>query len=254
MMTQFKGKRSMKDIMRNVDPETLTWKRKRANNTVEYATKDGTRYIRLHDTDIITFLPNGDIMLDSGGWQTVTTKDRMNRFLDCGKICQERKIWYLWMKDKKYTYKDGMVIHEDGSVSGAGSADKLKNIQKQIKKYVDGYCNELFSGNLPPPSRADCWHCALVEEHTLRPMGEVFQDKSHIISHFEKEYYVPSLVVNAIRDCGASKAAEHYLAYCFGMTEPRVEWWEVEWWEGVASEQIKKALSRYLHRQLGLAK
>lgn len=39
--------------------------------------------VKLHDTDIVTFLPCGSIELDTGGYQTTTTRDRMNR---CG-VC-----------------------------------------------------------------------------------------------------------------------------------------------------------------------
>lgn len=37
--------------------------------------------VRLHDTDIVTFYPDLSIGLDSGGYMTFTTRDRMNR---CG--------------------------------------------------------------------------------------------------------------------------------------------------------------------------
>jgi hypothetical protein len=34
--------------------------------------------IRLHNTDIVSFFPNGDTEFNSGGWRTMTTKDRMH--------------------------------------------------------------------------------------------------------------------------------------------------------------------------------
>jgi len=48
------------------------------HNTVEYERENGDRVIRLHLTDIVTFRPDGTIMLNSGGWKTITTKTRMN--------------------------------------------------------------------------------------------------------------------------------------------------------------------------------
>ena len=124
----------------------------------------------------------------------------------------------------------------------------LTKLQKDIKKYVNGYCEELFSGNLPAPSGGDCWFCSLREVNTHRPMGEISQNNDHILEHFKEKYYVPSLVVNAIEDCGVSQAARLHLAYCFGLEE------KVEFYEGIGSSQIRKALTRYLRRQLGLAK
>ena len=93
-MTQFKGKRSKKDILSGVT-SNVTWSRKRYNNTVEYGLEDGTLAIRLHDTDIIKWMPNGDIILNSGGWQTRTTKDRFNRFLHTIYVFQSNNIWYI---------------------------------------------------------------------------------------------------------------------------------------------------------------
>jgi hypothetical protein len=37
--------------------------------------------VRLHNTDIVTFYSDGQIELNTGGWFTITTKDRMNRYL-----------------------------------------------------------------------------------------------------------------------------------------------------------------------------
>ena len=49
------------------------------NNTRITVDPDGTRTVRLHRTDIVKVSPNGDIVLNSGGWQTVTTKARINQ-------------------------------------------------------------------------------------------------------------------------------------------------------------------------------
>ena len=37
--------------------------------------------VRLHSTDIVTFHANGDVVLDTGGWRTVTTIHRMRAFM-----------------------------------------------------------------------------------------------------------------------------------------------------------------------------
>lgn len=245
-MTQFKGSRSKKDIMAGVKAE-VTWSRKRMNNTIEYGTVDGSRIFRLHDTDIITFAPNGNIILDSGGWQTVTTKQRMNHFLPNGSIFQEKYIWYLAINGDQYVYQDGITIHPDHSVSNAAKEDELKTLNREIKKYVNAYCKELFAQRLPEPSSGDCWLCSMVTKDGT-PLVEATHNASHLISHMEEKYYVPSLIFNAIRDCGCSQAAQWYLSYCFKKAE------SVPWAEGTAQQQIQKAMVRYMRRQLGLAK
>lgn len=58
-------------------------RRKVANNT--YAERRGDDIaLRLHQTDVVTFHPDGSITLNTGGWYTVTTKDRMNNALPKG--------------------------------------------------------------------------------------------------------------------------------------------------------------------------
>lgn len=39
----------------------------------------GTLTVSYHDTNVVTVYPNGRIVLDTGGWFTVTTKTRMNQ-------------------------------------------------------------------------------------------------------------------------------------------------------------------------------
>jgi len=57
--------------------------------------KRGENYaIRLHYTDVVTICKNGTYVLRSGGWQTNTTKARINQYSPVG-IYQEKFVWYL---------------------------------------------------------------------------------------------------------------------------------------------------------------
>jgi len=84
--------------------------RKVDNNTYVRLTDNGVA-IKLHATDVVTILENGHQILNSGGWQTVTTKDRINSYSSAG-ISQRNGIWY--MNDSSLFY-DGMVINADGT-------------------------------------------------------------------------------------------------------------------------------------------
>jgi hypothetical protein len=48
--------------------------------------------VRLHDTDVVTLHPDGSQTLNSGGWRTVTTKDRINAYSIAG-VWSERGEW-----------------------------------------------------------------------------------------------------------------------------------------------------------------
>lgn len=66
--------------------------------------------IRLHRTDVVRFFQDGSIVLNSGGWNTVTTKDRMNRYSPF-RIQSVKGLWSVW-HDGRFLglFKDGMRI------------------------------------------------------------------------------------------------------------------------------------------------
>ena len=52
-----------------------------ARNTLDYVDATGARRIRLHNTDILTFPPKGGFVINTDGWNTVTTRARLNEVL-----------------------------------------------------------------------------------------------------------------------------------------------------------------------------
>lgn len=163
-----------------------------ANNTVARLV-DGGAAIRLHQTDIVTFFENDDIRLDSGGWLTVTTKERLNRYTKAG-ISQRAGVWY--MSDGSLFY-DGIIIRGDGSPVKPKKPDnyekKLKDIKKRAKTYAKNYVQALKDGKIDYPSGGDCWAC----------LGMVRAgDTYHLEAHIKEKYYVPTLLVNAGRAAG----------------------------------------------------
>ena len=60
---------------------------------------DGTVAVRYHRTDVCTLHPDGTVTLRTGGWQTVTTKRRINQALRCfgvpALVYQRRHDWYV---------------------------------------------------------------------------------------------------------------------------------------------------------------
>jgi hypothetical protein len=203
--------------------------------------------VRLHKTDIITIRPDNSIMLNTGGWKTITTKERMNRFCDC-RIYSDRGTWYVLAGGQRYPYQDGMEIMADGTVENAGpesAPETERKLRKSTAKYAAAFVEALFTGNIGPPSHGDCWFC-LMRDHGGKPL----LSGDHVKSHIEENYLVPSLLTNALEMFGASQAAKQTAwAYMSGKREFAYE----TYGGGIIAKQITKVIRRYCLRQLGLA-
>jgi hypothetical protein len=49
--------------------------------------------VRLHKTDIVKFFPDDRVTLHTGGYRTVTTKERINQFI-AGRVYQKNHSWF----------------------------------------------------------------------------------------------------------------------------------------------------------------
>jgi hypothetical protein len=81
-------------------------------------TEDGYTKVRYHSTDVVVFNQD-EIILNSGGWNTVTTKLRMNQAsseFDLGyHVRQFDYQWYVDTEDSCYRFHDGMRFIRAGS-------------------------------------------------------------------------------------------------------------------------------------------
>ncbi len=231
--------------------------RKIANNTYMQRRDENTIALLYHETDVVTYKSSGDVILDSGGWRTYTTKERINMGLPSGfYLSQNRGQWilrsgsYSDTEAKEYLLQDGTTIHADGSVTGADGMDKIAANLKERRKaqrYAAGFIAAMRKGKVPPPSNGDCWYCLMREVNTGKPLGECSHGGSdHIQSHIAERYYVPSLLVRALEVMPSSIAMKDTVARKW-----RGE--DGDGWGDFAWQLVQKALSRYVVRQLGQA-
>lgn len=105
--------------------------KKIGNNTWARLGNDGAVSIVLHDTAVVTVSDDDAVVLNSGGWRTHTTKDRINDalsalFRGCDfhwSVYQTAGVWYLvrqdngagWHDGARYTFADGVTILPDGA-------------------------------------------------------------------------------------------------------------------------------------------
>jgi hypothetical protein len=169
-----------------------------ARNTFQYATEDGREVIRLHYTDIVERLPKARLRLNSGGFRTVTTKDRINTALSGTeyRLNQSKGVWTIQRNGESVPFYDGMTLPEAFDSPAARKkaerkAEKVRKLKAKIKAFVD---STLPDGKpLPLPCSGDCWICMLFPGS---------HDSSHLAEHIREGYMHGSLIVLAAKSAG----------------------------------------------------
>lgn len=216
---------------------------------------DGVFFIRLHKTRILEFHSDGRIVLNSGGWRTVTTKDRMNKFLPYDwSVSQDQGIWYLCKKTDNWHYvhkitrerkedihfddpdydqyenvhasydehpfDDFITIHADGSVTGQGEdPNAQRKIRNKIRRYARKFADAFAHGEVPAPSAGDCTYCSMTDEND-KPVGKALKDNDHFLSHMKESYFVPSLLVRASNTVATSAFYKQMLFNWMAKVQP----------------------------------
>lgn len=80
--------------------------RKVGNNTYAYILSDGSVAIELHGTKVVTIHADDSVTLNSGGYQTSTTKDRINQYSPM-RVYQKNFTWFL---SDGTPFEDNMVV------------------------------------------------------------------------------------------------------------------------------------------------
>ncbi len=102
----------------------------RTNKVGEHKTaiyqSDGYTCIRYHSTEVVKFNTD-EIILNSGGWQTKTTKSRMNKVSDAFqlgfRVSQRQGEWFVDYFANEigdtYSFRDGMILERYKEVNYA---------------------------------------------------------------------------------------------------------------------------------------
>jgi len=119
--TSWIGARSTLDGGRDKSHRTI------GNNTALVARTGGAIALRLHGTDVATYEPDGTITLSMGGWDTVTTRDRINGALPGPWSIGSHRVSgesYPWLWHHGYPvlpFLDGMAVDpEEGAILVSG--------------------------------------------------------------------------------------------------------------------------------------
>jgi hypothetical protein len=183
---------------------------------------DGSIAVRYQATDVVVHHPDGTATLNSDGYLTSTTKQRINDY-SSARLSQTRGIWYVrgaradW-SDQSLFY-DGMRIGADGAPLEPRPAAETERIKREVDRkvaaFIRGWLAELRTSKvLPDPSNGDCWGCLFATGTATRDGKAIdFRDPrqqpmgiDHIVSHLVEGYYVPSLLWRAVQRRGVPAA------------------------------------------------
>ena len=163
------GKRSSRKLCNN------TYLKRQSGQTPE---KPPPITVRLHSTDIVTFEPNGRITLDLGGYNTVTTRNRMNSY-----IPQWLRVWSesgycvvgiepRGMKEfsrqslKRYPLADTLIVLPNRTVL---KSRFLPDVMKQITDYKREQARARYADNRDYRKRSQLLY------HLAPGIGEVIR-------------------------------------------------------------------------------
>ena len=105
------------------------------NNTRLYD-NDGYYTIRLHNNVIMEIHPDGFFPMDAG-WQTVTTKARLNEHMPIGHIHQRDFTWYYTLGDTEYLWSDVYFISMYPDHQTEASPDKPVLSQSEYRAWKE---------------------------------------------------------------------------------------------------------------------
>jgi len=204
--------------------------------------------VRHHDTDIIVYYQDGTIILDNGGFYSPTTKERMNLFTPSNiRIYQEKSIWFVSDPniDKDITFTRPTIIEPDGTIEPTHTVD-LKHEQKrlkQINKYAQLCCDSI---PLSLPGPGDCLYCHLTNDN--KTLGDAIGNPTHLESHMEEGYVVPSLVWRALVENGYDPERNSII---FSMVFDKESF--REGLRSIAEIAVKGSVRKYLKKRFGYA-
>ncbi len=210
------------------------------NNTYAYRLDEHRIAIQLHGSTVVLMRDDGTFTLDSCGFKTVTTKDRINKFSPA-RVYAKNGLWYVQKANQSFPFLDGMQVTSEGypvDVENPEVTRKRESLKRQLDKditrFINGFHDYWIKQGLPKDD-------AGLQEVTA---GDCFMCKfqfggaaDHILGHIAENYYVYSLFMNALRD---GKYGDSAVVYHMIIRETILD---------KRSDWFKRILRKYLSKQ-----
>lgn len=203
--------------------------------------------VRYHATDVVTYHADGSITLRSGGWNTATTKARLDEYsrFSVGSV---DGTWYVsarratgetepvsWSDDRYPVYEwtsavfaDGMTLADaddpfgsvvafaasDAASIAHAAAERDRVIRREVNAYVRTAFSDTAFAAMVERARTDgtggdCWLCSMFDDDTA----------DHLREHVAEGYGFVTLAVRAGKErgrrmlCGADTTRRDVRAY-----------------------------------------
>jgi hypothetical protein len=193
--------------------------------------------VRYWHTDIVVAHVDGTVTLNTDGWRTMTTKERMNDYLPgfhhddaTGEVRAGvqlyahkgtwklsrfvhrfglRREWpepdddYAWLREDVSDFYDGITLDARGMVVGEvifHTGDPDAEVKAKIRAYVAGYTDdEITRLVLDARENGTAGDCWFCAMRTEdgTTWGDTSGDDSHLMEHLDEDYRMASLLLNA---------------------------------------------------------
>lgn len=224
------------------DPQNAKAAKRIGNNTWRYPVEGGEA-IRLHRTDIVTLYQSGVTILDSGGYRSVTTKERMNCYSPY-RVYSDKGNWFVSDGSRVAPFYDGMKLPAAFDKPKVSEVEQHAALRQEIAHFARLV---LTVETVPLPDAGDCWYCSMFQAMPPRdakrmeyrqPGERLDGDMEHLREHIREKYLHGSLIVNALRWAGYGDVG-------IGLYFQHSDQW--------ARKIMQRALRRFLSRQLGIS-
>ena len=198
------------------------------NNTTAVRLPDGVA-VQLHETDVVTFRDDGTVVLNSGGWDTKTTRDRLHRYAPGASV--GRRDGVTWVTTNagqfplvdgfEYRPKTGEVLTDPAQLASVITQDdRRKEARRVARRFLHSMTPEEardLGRRLEVSDFAgDCFLCRRTTDGDV--LGEAV-GSPHVSFHVAERYYVPLLFVNALRDKYGDRAGTMALGWVRDLRE-----------------------------------
>lgn len=213
-------------------------RKKFANNTYLERRDASTIALKLHRTDVVTFHQHSPyragasgiraVTLNTDGWFTVTTKERINTVLDWPmRVASERGTWIVTLNGWQDTsnavrFTDGITFESlhgtmrpvERTLLPDEDQARQDRHNTSMRRLINRYVTGLTAETLDTSHDTSNWACTLCrpfnyvphtgapDRHRVITVGDAMEDTQHLVEHMHNGEYPYQLLYAAVAERG----------------------------------------------------